>query len=135
MNCPQIRRGDIFYVKKGRTVGSEQFAGRPGIIVSNDENNKHSSTVEIVYTTARHKPYLPTHVTTKGTSQLSTVLCEQVTTVSVERLENYIGRCTAEEMSKIENAILISLGINGRCPRNIMESELGADEMSVSSLR
>ena len=43
-------RGEIYYVlPEGCEIGSEQHSGRPGIIVSNDLNNKYSSTLEVVY--------------------------------------------------------------------------------------
>ena len=47
------RRGDIYYIETGGVcVGSEQKPGRPGVIVSNDLGNKHSSNVEVVYLTS-----------------------------------------------------------------------------------
>lgn len=107
----EINRGDIFYINKTLSVGSEQWGGRPGIIVSNEKNNTHSPTVEVVYCTTRFKPMLPTHTVIRSTPHDSTVLCEQVTTVSVERIGNYIGRCSEEEMREIGNCILVSLGL------------------------
>lgn len=107
-----IKRGDIFYIQKGwATTGSEQYAGRPGIIVSNNENNRHSDTVEIVYCTTKIKAGLPTHTTVWSTPYESTVLCEQVTTVSVDRLGDYIGRCTEDEMREIDQCVMTSLGL------------------------
>ena len=46
-------RGSIWYVESGYSTGSEQRPGRPAIIVSNDANNKHSSTVEMVVMISR----------------------------------------------------------------------------------
>ena len=93
MSDLRIERGDIFYVGLTPFVtGREQLAGRPGIIVSNDQNNLHSETVEVVYCTTRYKPNLPTHTTVLSTPYESTVLCEQVTTVDISRLGNYIKK-------------------------------------------
>lgn len=112
MNEHKVMRGDIFYVTKyGETTGSEQSSGRPAVVVSNDKNNEHSPTVEIVYCTTKPKEDLPTHCTIRGTTVTSTVLCEQVTTVDKQRLGDYIGSCTEDEMSRINSAIRISLGI------------------------
>lgn len=109
----RIERGDIFYIGRGQAVyGSEQWAGRPGIIVSNDQNNLHSETVEVVYCTTRYKPNLPTHTTVLATPYESTVLCEQITTVDVSRLGNYIGKCTESEMRAIDRCIGVSLGLH-----------------------
>lgn len=112
MSDLRIERGDIFYVGLTTFVtGREQWAGRPGIIVSNDQNNLHSETVEVVYCTTRYKPNLPTHTTVLSTPYESTVLCEQVTTVDISRLGNYIGRCTEKEMCEIDRCIRVSLGL------------------------
>lgn len=107
-----IRRGDIFYVDKfGHQVGSEQIPGRPGVIVSCDENNRHSETVQVAYCTTQPKANLPTHVEILSTNRPSTVLCEQINTVSIERLGSYIGRCTAEEMRDIDIGVATALGL------------------------
>lgn len=132
MSNYQIRRGDIFYIVwYGEPVGSEQGSGRPAIIVSNDMNNEFSGTVEIVYLTTRPKKYIPTHATINSTGQTSTVLCEQVTTISKDRLGNYIGHCTDEEMQDIGNAIRISLGLD-EPDESVDQEEEAQEEEDVS---
>ncbi len=108
----QIRRGDIFYIEKYATVGSEQMAGRPALVVSNDKCNENADTIEIVYLTTAPKKDLPTHVTIRSTSRESTALCEQVTTVSVTKVKDYMCSASAKEMAQIELALLISLDLN-----------------------
>lgn len=108
----EINRGDIYYIDRfGLQIGSEQRAGRPGIIVSNKENNRHSETVEVVYLTTAPKADLPTHVRIFSANRESIALCEQITTVSTEKLGNFIGRCTKEEVFQIELALIRSLRI------------------------
>lgn len=107
-----IKRGDIWYVESSyNTVGSEQRPGRPAIVVSNDKNNRHSNTVEMIYLTTQPKTDLPTHVTIRSTNRTSTAICEQITTVAIERIGSYCGHVTDDEMAAIENAMLISLDI------------------------
>ena len=48
----EIKRGDIWYVRKDNYTGCEQAAGRPAIIVSNEKNNACAETVEVVSTFA-----------------------------------------------------------------------------------
>lgn len=103
-------RGDIFFISEGAYVGSEQNGGRPGIIVSNDTGNKYSSNVEIVFLTSREKKPMPTHVEVLCKVP-STALCENIQTVSKERLSNFIRSCTTSEMKKIDQALLCSLGL------------------------
>lgn len=108
-----IRRGEIFYIARGgATSGSEQFADRPAVVVSNDENNKHSGVIEVVYMTTQPKTDLPTHVTIRSTGRISTVLCEQVSSVSTERVNNYIGQVSEQEMKNIDIALMISLQLD-----------------------
>lgn len=79
----EIYRGDIYYIMPFYTVtGSEQRAGRPGVVVSNDINNRHSPNVEIVFLTSQEKKPLPTHVPVMCRVP-STALCENIQTVSV----------------------------------------------------
>lgn len=125
-----IHRGDIYYIYKSEhQTGSEQQAGRPAVIISNDKNNKHCDTVELVYCTTKTKTVLPTHVEISSTPQKSTVLCEQVTTVSVDRLGSYIGMCSDEEMAMIDEAIMVSLNLSKQ--KSYFDSESSIDASSV----
>lgn len=111
----QMNRGDIFWIDphpEKTTLGSVQEPARPAIIVSNQLNNKHSGTLEVVYLTTAEKKDLPTHVTCRSSKQVSTVLCEQITTISKIQVAEYIGTCTDSEMQAIDVAMLISLGIS-----------------------
>ena len=106
-----VKRGEIYYISRGGyNTGSEQQADRPGVIVSNDKNNKNSQTLEVVYLTTQPKNELPTHCTIRSTGRVSTVLCEQIHTV-VERIGKYIGVCTAQEMQNIDIGLMISIGL------------------------
>ena len=108
-----IKRGDIYYIENFPTVGSEQQPGRPAVVVSNDTCNKTSTVVEIVYLTMTPKTDMPTHTTIRSTGRTSTALCEQITSVSVSRLGDYIGAVTKDELLRIDTAMMISLGIEG----------------------
>lgn len=107
----EYRRGDIYYIEAGGVcVGSEQKPGRPCVIVSNDLGNKYSSNVEVVFLTSQSKKELPTHVSVICKVP-STALCENIQTVSKERLGTFIRACSDNEMREIDNALLCSLGI------------------------
>lgn len=107
-----IKRGDCFYIERiYNEVGSEQKSGRPAIIVSNEKNNQNSETVEVVYLTAKTKANLPTHVTIRSAPKESTALCEQVTSVSTNRIGTFVAHLTKEEMTQVDIALLISLDL------------------------
>jgi len=98
----EIKRGDIWYVSKDNYTGCEQAAGRPAIIVSNEKNNACAEIVEVVYMTTQPKKDLPTHVLIRSSERESTALCEQITTVSVDRPLGYKGHLTPAEMTIVE---------------------------------
>lgn len=101
-----INRGDIWYIGNGYpAVGSEQRPGRPAVVVSNQQNNRYGEVVEVIYLTTAPKRDLPTHVTIRSSGRVSTALCEQISTVSVERLGNYCGHVSDSELTAIENAM------------------------------
>lgn len=108
----KIEKGDIFFFDKGPTVGTEQHGGRPGVIVSNNTGNIHSENVLVVYTTTQPKADLPTHVTINSIGKESTVLCEQIHTLSTKKILKYYGHVTPEEMKAIDKALIVSTGVS-----------------------
>ena len=105
-------KGEIYYIYPRETVGCEQMGGRPGIIVSNDIGNNHSKIVEVVFLTTKEKKPLPTHVEINSGKCRSIALCEQIETVSKERIGDYINSVTQNELKELDRAMLISLDIN-----------------------
>lgn len=112
----EVRRGEIHWVEPVSGKGSEQRNNRPAVIVSNNQQNKTSSVIQVVYMTGKAKTNLPTHVTIEsGPCEGSTVLCENVYSISKERLQypnSYIGRVSDDNMWAIDNALIVALGLD-----------------------
>ena len=106
-----MKRGEIYIIKRRDTVGSEIMKARPGVIVSNDVLNATGDVVEVVYLTTAPRKELPTHVCIHATGTPSTVLCEQIDSVSVRLIGERVGKCTDEEMDAIDQALFCSLGL------------------------
>ena len=108
-----IHRGDIFWVNHPQEgVGSEMKKVRPAVVVSNEKNNLFSPNIEICYmTTAEKKKRLTTHVEIMLISTRNTILCENVYTISKDRLGNYIATLDPDEQALVDRALLISLGL------------------------
>lgn len=136
-----IRRGDVFYFSKMPTVGVEQQGGRPGVIVSNDMCNSTSNFVLVCYLTTQPKTNMPTHVPVMC-EQKSICLCEQVHTLSTEKMEKYCCTLTNEEMAEIDKALIVSLGIDlnnitsGEYPKllNDLENQVKTQEDEIENL-
>ena len=111
-----VKRGDIFYADLSPVVGSEQGGMRPVLIVQNDTGNKHSPTViAAAITSQTGKAKLPTHIELSGPSvgltKDSVILLEQIRTIDKSRLREKMGRLDGETMSKVDNAIAVSMGL------------------------
>lgn len=122
------KRGEIYYVSKACSTGSEIYSGRPAVIVSNDILNKTLGTVQVVYLTSQVKRLFPEYTTIKATGIISTVIGSQVSSIDKSRIQNYVGECTPEEMAKIEKCLLYSMGLEK------YDSELMSDDQIISRL-
>lgn len=113
-----MKRGEIYFITRGYDEeGSEQRAGRPAIIVSNDKCNENSTVLEVVYLTTQPKTDLPTHVDIRSTPKNSVALCEQVNSIFKDRFGDYIATCTDYEMMLVDAALHISLGLDCDAPK------------------
>jgi mRNA interferase MazF len=111
-----IKRGDLFWVDLDPVEGSEQAGRRPVLVIQNDIGNEFSPTVIIAPLTTRSftREY-PTNVrvpkSVSGLKEDSTALLSQIRTVDKKRLGKKIGHLSGILISKIDQAIKISLGL------------------------
>ncbi len=110
------RRGDVCFALLGEGMGSEQSGTRPVVIVQNDVGNKHSPVTIVACITCNiSKGTQPTQVIVDGRNynklRPSVILCEQLFTVSKEKLTKCIDRLTSEDLSRVDAAIAVSLGL------------------------
>jgi mRNA interferase MazF len=111
-----IRRGDIFYANLNPVLGSEQGGLRPVLIIQNDIGNMYSPTTIVAAITSKIKrAKLPTHIEISAAryrlEKDSVILLEQLRTIDKQRLKERIARLDDETMEKVNDAIIISLGL------------------------
>ena len=109
------KRGEIYYADLSPVLGSEQGGVRPVLIIQNDVGNKYSPTVIVCAVTSKiTKAKLPTHVEIHagqyGLAKDSVILLEQIRTLDKRRLKERIGELSENTMTRVDKAILISLG-------------------------
>lgn len=110
-----IKRGELYYADLSPVIGSEQGGVRPVLVVQNDVGNKYSPTVIAAAVTSKlNKARLPTHIELcakyYGLNKDSVVLLEQIRTIDKRRLKEKIGALPESLMTKVDTALLISLG-------------------------
>ena len=111
-----VRRGDVFYADLRPVVGSEQGGIRPVVIIQNDIGNRYSPTVICAAITSRmNKAKMPTHVEIQGSPDMlvkdSVILLEQIRTLDKRRLKECICHLTDEAMGRVDQCLLISIGL------------------------
>jgi mRNA interferase MazF len=108
-NSMEILKGDIYFVS-GKTL-NDFNKGRPCVVVSNNTGNHFSDNVEVVWLTTADKKSLPTHVDVICREK-AIALCECITTIKKDRLDNFVRTCTEAEIQAIDKGLCVSLGIN-----------------------
>ncbi len=99
-----ILRGDIFWANLDPTQGREQSGRRPVLILSRDAFNKYSGTViAVALTSQQPKAGFPftLELSSSQLPQKSWVKISQVRTLSVLRLDQYIGKASDAEVEKV----------------------------------
>ena len=111
----KFQRGDIYFVRLDNRTGSEQSGTRPAVILQNDVGNSCSPTLIIATLTSKteKKAAQPTHCLVEPEKlEPSIVQAEQIFTIDKSRVQNFVGHLTPEEMSRVDDAVKISLALN-----------------------
>ena len=110
------RRGEIYLVNFDPTVGHEIRKTRPALVVQNDVSNQYSPiTIVCAITSQFNDPPYPREVIIQpgksGLDHASAAILNQIRSVDRKRLIKRIGSVDAATMRKIDEALMISLGL------------------------
>lgn len=112
------RCGEIWMCRLGQRGSGVQSGYRPVLILSNNKNNLFAPTINVApLTTRMNKRNLPVHVelwdyVSYGLKAPSTVLIEQLTTVSVYDLDYRVGYIEdSKTLESIWSAIVVQFPI------------------------
>lgn len=131
-----IKRGDIYYIQKCDTIGTEQAGGRPFVIVSPNELLKNGHGALCVPLTTQYKKPLPQHTVTYGTGTPSTVLCEQMRYVDELLFGDYCGAVSEEEMEAINKCLLAAVGVSKEFESNKQyQKEINEKNVEIIKLK
>lgn len=110
----KYKRGDIWWVDlwldEKDISGHIQVGARPCLIVSNDINNEHSPTLNVIPLSCKIKP-LPVHTTIYLHDRLSIFLCEQIRTIPKSSISKYYGCVNHAVMERVDRCMKLQLGL------------------------
>jgi mRNA interferase MazF len=109
------RRGEVWLVDFGDPVGREQSGSRPAVVVSSDLlNDGRAGVVVVVPITTAHRG-LPSHVeidrSGSGLDDVSYAKCEDVKSISEQRLIGRLGAASDEAIFQIARALRFLLDL------------------------
>lgn len=104
-----MRRGEIYRVTLDPVIGSETGKTRPALVLQNDLANRSSPTVTVVPISSKVGRIYPFQVRIPagegGLPRESKALCEQIRTVSRQRLGERLGELPPERLQEVRQAL------------------------------
>ena len=110
------RRGEIYWLDYPETGGVELGGAHPALVIQNDVGNQVSrSTIVAALTSNLRTAELPVGVLVEpeesGLPQRSVVHLGRIATVDKGRLRDRVGALSRGALARVDQAILVSLGL------------------------
>lgn len=109
------KRGEIWSIDLNPVRGREQGGRRPALIVSVDAFNRSAADLVMVLPLTSREKNVRTHVPIdpleSGLTRPSWIKCEDLRSVSRQRLGRRIGSCAPPTLSNVEDRLRILLAL------------------------
>jgi mRNA interferase MazF len=105
------RRGEVWWVSFESSVGGEIRKTRPALVISNNAANAALNRVIVVPLTSQTQTLYPGEALITLNGEPSKAKADQIATASKQRLLNKAGNLSSADLSAVEKAVLLQLGI------------------------
>ena len=110
-DLPRPRRGEVWWVDFDPSVGGEIQKTRPAVILSNDAANAVMNRVRVVPVTSQTSRLYPAEAFITLNGERRKAMADQIATASKLRLRSRLGRLSDEDVSAVERAVRVQLGL------------------------
>jgi mRNA interferase MazF len=100
-----MRRGDIYWVNLGPTVGSEIRKKRPCVLIGANPINEARRTVVVIPLSSIGISRPPLTIPVNCLGKQVVAVCDQIRAVDKSRLIEKAGGLTKEDLSELENGL------------------------------
>ena len=128
---PEYNQGDVYLLK---TTFGEGEKEKPVVIVSNDEFNRDEEEIYVVPITFEPKKMDKTMFFTKATGTESVAICCNIKKVEKNRLTQYIGELTCQELISMKDCFATLFSINDILPADSTKTNLNVNTCDGVSL-
>lgn len=105
MSCPNLKRGEIWWVRLDPTEGSEIKKTRPCVILTHDTLNQLRKTVVVVPLSTAAQAHPPISIAVQAGGKAATAVIDQIRAVARHRFESKIGHMQPEALDLIAEAL------------------------------
>ena len=106
-----MKRGEVWWVNFGPSVGGEIQKQRPAVIISNDASNKFLNRLQVIPLTSQVGHFYPSEASVVLNGKQNKAMADQLMTVSKLRLTNIAGKLSSSDVKKIEQVVKTQLGL------------------------
>ena len=112
-----IERGEVYWINlplfdKSEKENIRELQGRhPGLVISNDEQNKFSPLITILPLTSKVDKIYPFQVFSELKGKTGIILVDQIRTIDRKRFAGKLGEIDMEMMEQIERALHLTLAL------------------------
>ena len=105
------RRGEVWWVSFDPSIGGEIQKTRPAIVISNDAANSALNRVIVIPITSQVAKVYPGEALIILNGEQRKAMADQIMTASKQRLKNKLGNLSRADVTAVESAVLLQLGI------------------------
>jgi mRNA interferase MazF len=105
------RRGEVWWISFDPSIGGEIQKTRPAIIISNNAANTALNRLIVIPLTSQTSKVYPGQTIVALNGEARKAMADQLATASKQRLRTKLGQLSASDVSAVEAAILLHLGI------------------------
>lgn len=105
------RRGEVWWVSFDPSLGGEIQKTRPAIVMSNDAANAALNRVIVIPITSQVAKVYPGEALVTLNGEQRKAMTDQIMTASKQRLKSKLGNLSRLDVTAVENAALLQLGI------------------------